>query len=211
VADLPPVAGWGEIVRVVNAAVQRRAAELVGKGATRKEAAAAVGVCERTVREWLKKPELAAIAHQTRQDTLDPTVAGAFREALGAVTRDGRPDYAIRLRAAAELAKLEAPATGSAPHSGVVQVVMYMPDEEADVECPNCGYTHRPFKLDEPPPPLDPKPRRWCSSQAKEGIRSYWSRPRRRHSWRDRKHARPLATSLFERSQTPRKRHLHAR
>jgi transposase len=42
-----------------TADVQRRAAELVGKGATRKEAAAAVGVCERTVRDWLKRPELA--------------------------------------------------------------------------------------------------------------------------------------------------------
>ncbi len=158
-------------MRVVNAAAQRRAAELVGKGATRKEAAAAVGVSERTVREWLKKPELAAIAHQTRQETLDPTVAGALREALGAVTRDGRPDHPTRLRAAAELAKLEAPATGSEPQSGgVVQLVMTVPDEADDVECPNCGYMHKSFKLDEPPPPLDAKQRRWCSSQTNEEL-----------------------------------------
>jgi transposase len=42
--------------------VRRRAAELVGKGATCKEAGAAVGFCERTVREWLKRPELDALA-----------------------------------------------------------------------------------------------------------------------------------------------------
>ena len=86
-----------------SATVQRRAAELVGKGATRKEAAAAVGRSERTVREWLKRPELDAVVRQVRQETLEPTVAGVLRQALGAVTRDGRPDHATRLRAAALL------------------------------------------------------------------------------------------------------------
>ena len=86
-----------------SATVQRRAAELVGKGATRKEAAAAVGRSERTVREWLKRPELDAVVRQVRQETLEPTVAGVLRQALSAVTRDGRPDHATRLRAAALL------------------------------------------------------------------------------------------------------------
>ena len=43
---------------MTDPAVMRRAAELVGGGATRKEAAAAVGVSERTVRTWLKRPDL---------------------------------------------------------------------------------------------------------------------------------------------------------
>lgn len=95
--------GLGEAVRAASPAVRRRAAELVGKGATCKEAGAAVGFCERTVREWLKRPELDALVRQARQNTLDPTVAGALLEALGALTRDGRPDHATRLRAAALL------------------------------------------------------------------------------------------------------------
>lgn len=82
---------------------QRRAAELVGKGATRAEAARAVGRSERTVRAWLKRPELDAIVRQVREETLEPTVAGVLRQALGALTRDGRPDHATRLRAASLL------------------------------------------------------------------------------------------------------------
>jgi Homeodomain-like domain-containing protein len=95
--------GLGGSVSAARATLQRRAAELVGKGATRKEAAAAVGRSERTVREWLKQPELDAVVRQVRQETLDPTVAGVLRQALSAVTRDGRPDHATRLRAAALL------------------------------------------------------------------------------------------------------------
>jgi len=56
------------------------------------------------------------------------------------------------------LSRRQRPATGSEPQSGgVVQLVMTVPDEADDVECPNCGYMHKPFKLDEPPPPLDAK------------------------------------------------------
>jgi DNA-binding CsgD family transcriptional regulator len=82
---------------------QRRAAELVGKGATRAEAAHAVGRSERTVRAWLKRPELDALVQRVRQETLEPTVAGVLRQALAALTRDGRPDHATRLRAASLL------------------------------------------------------------------------------------------------------------
>ncbi len=82
---------------------QRRAAELVGKGATRAEAARALGRSERTLRAWLKRPELDALVRQVLQETLEPTVAGVLRQALGALTRDGRPDHATRLRAASLL------------------------------------------------------------------------------------------------------------
>ena len=92
---------------------QRRAAEFVGKEATRAEAARAVGRCERTVRAWLKRPELDAIVRQVREETLEPTVAGVLRQALGALTRDGRPDHATRLRAASLL--LQNPDAGEPP------------------------------------------------------------------------------------------------
>ena len=88
---------------LTDAARMRRAAELVGKGATRREAAAAVGRCERTVREWLKRPELAAIARTSRHDALEPSVESVLREALSALKRDGSPDHQTRLRAAALL------------------------------------------------------------------------------------------------------------
>jgi hypothetical protein len=70
---------------------------------TRAEAARAVGRSERTVRAWLKRPELEALVRSVRQETLEPTVAGVLRQALGALTRDGQPDHATRLRAASLL------------------------------------------------------------------------------------------------------------
>jgi hypothetical protein len=41
-----------------------------------------------------------------------------------------------------------------------------MRDQADDVDCPNCGYMNKPFKLAEPPPALDAKQR--CSSQSNE-------------------------------------------
>ena len=63
----------------------------------------AVGRSERIVRAWLKRPELEALVERVREETLEPTVAGVLRQALGALTRDGRPDHATRLRAASLL------------------------------------------------------------------------------------------------------------
>jgi len=100
---------------VTDPAVMRRAAELVGGGATRKEAAAAVGVSERTVRTWLKRPELDAVVRQVRQDALDPTVEGVLRGALTAVKRDGSADHQTRLRAAALLLANPEAAAGPEP------------------------------------------------------------------------------------------------
>jgi len=77
-----------------NPQLMRRAAELIGKGATHKEAGAAVGRSERTIFKWLRDPTIREVVEKTRAATLDPTVEGVLREMLGATKRDGSPEQA---------------------------------------------------------------------------------------------------------------------
>jgi len=84
---------------------QQRAADLLGRGLTQREVARLVGRSERTIRAWLVSVDgfRQAVQAGAAEGALAPTVAGVLRGALGALTRDGRPDHATRLRAAALL------------------------------------------------------------------------------------------------------------
>jgi hypothetical protein len=84
---------------------QQRAADLLGRGLTQREVARLVGRSERTLRSWLVSVDgfRQAVQAGAAEGALAPTVAGVLRGALGALTRDGRPDHATRLRAAALL------------------------------------------------------------------------------------------------------------
>jgi len=80
--------------------LRRRFAELIGKGATVREAAAAIGRSERTGFVWMRDAAVQEIARQAREAALDPTALTVVKEALAATLRDGRPDFATRLKAA---------------------------------------------------------------------------------------------------------------
>lgn len=80
------------------AARNRRLAELVGRGCSRTEAAAAVGISRRYAFDLLRQPELKALMERTRTEMLDPEQA-VLTDALSATRRDGSPDHQIRLKA----------------------------------------------------------------------------------------------------------------
>ena len=106
--------GWSTaaIARHLGRDRKTTRADLRGERSTGKRRRA---VHDQTVREWLKRPELDAVVRQVREETLEPTVGGVLR--LGAVTRDGRPDHATRLRAASLL--LQNPDAGEPARGGL--------------------------------------------------------------------------------------------
>lgn len=81
---------------------QQRAADLLGRGLTRKAAAAEAGVAPRTVSRWRQDEDFEALVRRSRESLLDdrPTVRSTLEAALLATRRDGSPDWNARVQAA---------------------------------------------------------------------------------------------------------------
>lgn len=89
-----------------------RAAALLGQGATHAEAAEQVGVTPRTLTDWAKRPDFAALVHEIRERDAgsEPGALATLRELLGPTRPDGSPrSEAVRLRAATELIRANRP------------------------------------------------------------------------------------------------------
>lgn len=104
---------------------QGRAAELLGRGLTQREAASLVGRSERTIRAWLTGvPGFREAVHAGQAETGDPTALETLRGALRASRRDGSPDWSIRLQAARAL--LHAPPEPDEP--AAKPIIVYAPE-----------------------------------------------------------------------------------
>lgn len=81
---------------------QQRAADLLGRGATRAQAAAEAGVAPTTVSRWRRDEDFEALVRRSREALLDdrPTVRSTLEAALLATRRDGSPDWNARVQAA---------------------------------------------------------------------------------------------------------------
>jgi hypothetical protein len=77
----------------------RSAAALLGQGATQAEAAEAAGVRRRTIQDWMKRDDFAALVQETREReaSSEPGALATLRELLKS------PDDSVRLRAAIAL------------------------------------------------------------------------------------------------------------
>lgn len=88
------------------------AATLLGQGATQAEAAEAAGVQRRTIQEWAKRDDFAALVREARgrEAGSEPGALATLRELLAPTRPDGTPrSDAVRLRAAAELIRANKP------------------------------------------------------------------------------------------------------
>jgi hypothetical protein len=103
-----------------------RAAAALGQGGTQAEAAEAAGVRRRTIQDWMKRDDFAALVRELREREAgsEPGALATLRELLAPEKPDGSPrSDAVRLRAAVELVRVgrggrdpadeDAPATGS--------------------------------------------------------------------------------------------------
>lgn len=108
-----------------------------------------VGCSERTLRGWLTGVDGFREAVGTADRPGSATVADVLRGALAARTRDGRPDHAARLRAAALLLQNPeadaAPVEGSALPDGAV-IVYPAGLELASEDCE--GHERTSFRVD---------------------------------------------------------------
>jgi hypothetical protein len=80
--------------------------------ATQAEAAEAAGVGRRTIQDWMKRDDFAALVQGTREREADsePGALATLRELLAPTRPDGSPrSDAVRLRAAAELIRANKP------------------------------------------------------------------------------------------------------
>jgi hypothetical protein len=90
----------------------RSAAALLGQGATQAEAAEAAGVRSRTIQDWLRRDDFAALVREAREREAgsEPGALATLRELLAPTRPDGEPrSDAVRLRAAAELIRANKP------------------------------------------------------------------------------------------------------
>jgi hypothetical protein len=96
---------------------QQRAASLVGRGLTKKEAAAEAGVSARTMTNWSKREDFQALAQQHRDQVLSetPTAKATLEAALTATKRDGSPDWQTRVSAARALVTAKGASAGGEP------------------------------------------------------------------------------------------------
>jgi hypothetical protein len=88
------------------------AAVLLGQGATQAEAAEAAGVRRRTIQDWLRREDFAALVREAREREAgsEPGALATLRELLAPTRPDGTPrSDAVRLRAAAELIRANKP------------------------------------------------------------------------------------------------------
>jgi hypothetical protein len=88
------------------------AAALLGQGATQAEAAEAAGVRRRTIQDWLKRDDFAALVREARGREADsePGALATLRELVGPTRPDGTArDERVRLRAAVELIRANKP------------------------------------------------------------------------------------------------------
>lgn len=78
-----------------------RAAALLGQGGTQAEAAEAAGVQRRTIQDWMKRDDFAALVRELREREAgsEPGALAKLRELLNS------PDESIALRAAIELVR----------------------------------------------------------------------------------------------------------
>ncbi len=84
---------------------QQRAAQLIGRGFRHRTVAAEVGVSSKSIQRWLRRPDFAKLVEQGRRGALDaePTAKATLEAALTATTKNGQPDWAIRVKAASLL------------------------------------------------------------------------------------------------------------
>lgn len=88
------------------------AAALLGQGATQAEAAEAAGVRRRTIQDWMKRDDFAALVREARgrEAESEPGALATLRELVGPTRPDGTPrDERVRLRAAVELIRANKP------------------------------------------------------------------------------------------------------
>ncbi len=86
-----------------------RAAATLGQGGTQAEAAEAAGVRPRTVQDWMKRDDFAALVRELREREAgaEPGALATLRELLAPEKPDGSPrSDAVRLRAAVELVRI---------------------------------------------------------------------------------------------------------
>jgi hypothetical protein len=88
---------------------QQRCAFLIARGMTYKEAAQAVGIHTRNVEAWMSPsaPDQSmrryVESERERMQGIEPEADDVCRQALGAIKRDGSPDWTARLIAARDL------------------------------------------------------------------------------------------------------------
>jgi hypothetical protein len=95
-------------VRSLGAAVvtpeQQRAAELLGRGFSQRDAGRMVGRSERTIRTWLHDVDgFREAARPVEAEAGKPTALDTLRLVLRATRKDGSEDWSIRVRAAQAL------------------------------------------------------------------------------------------------------------
>lgn len=122
----------------------RRAAALLGQGATQAEAAEAAGVRRRTIQDWLRRDDFAALVGDLRERDAEaePGALATLRELLSPDKPDGTPrSDAVRLRAAAELIRANKPGRD--------------PVDDEDAEVPTGLMIIDPSLLDDLSEPMD--------------------------------------------------------
>jgi hypothetical protein len=103
--------------------LQVRAAELLRRGCSQREAGRAVGRSERTIRVWLREVQGFREAAESGSDAGESPV-DTLQLALSATRGDGSPDWRIRVTAAKALlaSGFEPPAVAPVPPAGWITV-----------------------------------------------------------------------------------------
>ena len=101
---------------------QKLAAELRARGLTHKAIAERLGVSAKTIGRWGKARAFAQAVGRAREDVNDGSALATLRAALAASTRDGSPDWPIRLQAARLLLAHEKAGEAAGPEAAAINV-----------------------------------------------------------------------------------------
>jgi hypothetical protein len=114
---------------------QQKAADLLGRGWSKKLTAAEVGTTPTSIRRWLKREDFKKLVTRRRESVVseNPTARDTLEEALTATKADGTPDFKIRVSAARALIGADGRAVPD-PDKQVRETVIHRdaldPDEE---------------------------------------------------------------------------------
>jgi transposase-like protein len=120
-----------------SAELRAQAAALLAAGRTSSDVAETIGTDPGTIRRWKREHR----EQFERAENPEEVYRAQLREALSAVTTDGKPDHRIRLDAAKQLDALN---TRRAQAAGPRTLYVVQPSA-----CPSCGVA---FNTDDPHP-----------------------------------------------------------